>query len=153
MQRILENLSRQHRDLVKSGMQLLAFLDEARLADETPEALRCLGTFSGLLRVHLRMEDESFYPYLLTSKNPAVRVLATRFLDERFDLQHRFDEFRQRFSSLDAIQSDRAGFVDEARSLLYAVAERMQREDDELHPAVLRLLSAEDAELADSSFR
>src|SRR4051812_20481317 len=119
MRRIIENLTRQHRELLKVGGQMFGWLDVGKLqARGAGEAHRALSSLTGILNVHLAMEDRSLYPRLLEHDDPQLRALAKRFLDERGLLQGEFDRYRQQFPSTAAIDAAPAPFVDETRAIL-----------------------------------
>jgi hemerythrin HHE cation binding domain-containing protein len=140
MQRIIENLGRQHRELVKVATRLFGWLDAGKLQQRgAAEAHQLLSSLSGILNVHLAMEDRSLYPNLLTHSDLRLRTLARRFLDERAPIQSEFERYRTTWASASAIEAAPAAFVDETRAVLGMLANRMQLEDDVLHPEIVRV--------------
>jgi Hemerythrin HHE cation binding domain len=134
---IIDNLSRQHRELLKAATKMFGWLDVGKLAAGSGEAFRCLSTLTGILRVHLAMEDRSFYPGLLQHRDEALRAMARKFLDERAELEKRYDRYRERWSSGAAILADREGFVSDTREVLGVLWQRMHDEDDRFHPEII----------------
>jgi hypothetical protein len=143
MRRIIDNLTRQHGELFKVGTQMFGWLDVGKLQRGAGEAHRALSSLTGILNVHLAMEDRSLYPRLLEHEDAALRALARRFLDERGALREEFERYRAHFPSTAAIEAEPAAFVDETRVMLGMLWRRMKLEDDELHPAIVRLFSDE----------
>lgn len=143
MQRIIDNLSRQHRELVRTGTEMFGWLDAARLrARGAAEVYRALSSLSGVLKVHLAMEDRSLYPGLVNHRDTQLRTLAQRFLDERAQLRTRYDEYRARWASAQAIEREAERFIDETREILAMLWTRMKMEDDVLHPEIVRVFAA-----------
>jgi hypothetical protein len=143
MQRIIDNLTRQHRELVRTATQMFGWLDAGKLrAQGASEAYRTLSSLSGILNVHLAMEDRSLYPNLIHHRDLQLRTLAQRFLDERAALRERYDEFRARWSSAAAIEGGAEQFIDDTRAVLGMLWTRMKMEDDVLHPEIVRAYAA-----------
>jgi hypothetical protein len=134
---IIDNLTRQHRELMKAGAKLFACLDVERLAAGAQIAHQCLATLTGILAVHLSMEDRSFYPGLIAHRDPELARLARRFLDERADIQTRFDAYRERWTTASAIERAPESFAVESRAILQLLWQRMTDEDERFHPEIL----------------
>ena len=139
----MDNLTRQHRELVKIATVIFGWLDVGKLQRGAGEAHRALSSLTGLLNVHLAMEDRSLYPRLLEHDDPQLRALAKRFLDERGQLYDEFERYRRHFSSTAAIEAEPAAFVDETRAVLGLLWNRMKLEDDVLHPEIVRRFAHE----------
>ncbi|HEY2747994.1 MAG TPA: hemerythrin domain-containing protein [Polyangia bacterium] len=140
MQRIIDNLTRQHRELVRTAKQLFGWLDPAKLrAHGAGDVYRELSSLSGILRVHLAMEDRSLYPHLVRHPDLQLRTLAQRFLDERALLRQSYDDYRARWASPAAIEAGADAFVEETRLILGLLWTRMKTEDDVLHPEIVRV--------------
>jgi len=143
MQRIIENLTRQHRELVRTATEMFGWLDVGKLrARGAGDVLRLLWSLTGILRVHLAMEDRSHYPGLVQHKDLQLRTMARRFLDERGTIQERYDAYHALWSSTAAIERDPARFIDETRLILGVLWNRMKLEDDVLHPEIVRVFAA-----------
>jgi len=143
MQRIIDNLTQQHRELVRTAKQMFGWLDPGKLREKgAAEVFRALSTLSGILKVHLAMEDRSLYPNLLQHTDAHIRTLAQRFLDERKAIQQRYDEYRARWSTAHTIERAAEAFIDETRLILGLLYNRMKLEDDVLHPEIVRVFAA-----------
>jgi hypothetical protein len=143
MQRIIDNLTRQHRELVRTATHMFGWLDAAKLRGHgAGEAHKTLSSLSGILNVHLAMEDRSLYPHLVHHRDLQLRTLAQRFLDERAALRERYDEFRAHWASSAAIEGGAEKFIDETRGILGMLWTRMKMEDDVLHPEIVRVYAA-----------
>lgn len=143
MQRIIDNLTRQHRELVRTATEMFGWLDAAKLrARGAADVHRALSSLSGILKVHLAMEDRSLYPNLVNHRDLQLRTLAVRFLDERAVLRQRYDEYKARWHSAAAIEAGAETFIDETRAILGMLWNRMKMEDDVLHPEIVRVFAA-----------
>jgi len=137
MRNVIENLSRQHRELVRAATRMFGWLDPSRLQGHAAEAHQCLSTLTGILRVHLSMEDRSFYPSLLGHRDEALREMARTFLDERADLERRYEGYRDAWPNAAAIAGAPERFADETRQILGMLWQRMHDEDDRFHPEII----------------
>jgi hemerythrin HHE cation binding domain-containing protein len=143
MQRIIDNLTRQHRELVRTATEMFGWLDADKLrARGAAEVYRALSSLSGILHVHLAMEDRSLYPNLVHHQDLQLRTLAVRFLAERTTLCRNFDDYRARWLSAAAIERDAERFIDDSRLILGKLWTRMKMEDDVLHPEIVRAFAA-----------
>jgi Hemerythrin HHE cation binding domain len=135
---IIDNLKRQHRDLTRITMEIVPRLEPAELAADAAGVRRSLHTLTGILKIHLAMEDRSFYPYLLQHRDEGLRELASRFLAERDEIQQRYQDYTERWLDPGAIEGDPAAFIEETRAVLLVLGTRMVQEDREFHPQVLQ---------------
>ena len=143
MQRIIENLTRQHKELVRTATQMFGWLDVAKLRTRgAGDVHRALSSLSGILKVHLAMEDRSLYPNLVNHRDVALRTLAIRFLDERAQLRQRYDEYQTRWHTTAAIEAGAEQFIEDTRAILGMLWNRMKMEDDVLHPEIVRVFAA-----------
>jgi hypothetical protein len=143
MQRIIDNLTRQHRELVRTATEMFGWLDATKLRTRgATDVHRALSSLSGTLKVHLAMEDRSLYPHLVNHRDLQLRTLALRFLDERAALRDRYEEYKRRWPSATAIERDAGRFIDESRQILGMLWTRMKQEDDVLHPQIIRIYAA-----------
>ena len=143
MQRIIDNLTRQHRELVRTAKQMFGWLDPAKLRAHRADAVyRELSSLTGILKVRLAMEDRSLYPHLVNHRDAHLRTLAQRFLDERATIRTYYDEYRAHWPSASAIEAQAERFVEETRGVLGMLWNRMKMEDDVLHPEIVRAFAA-----------
>ena len=143
MQRIIDNLTHQHRELVRTAQRVFGWLDADKLRAHRADAVyRELSSLSGILKVHLAMEDRSLYPHLVTHRDPHLRTLALRFLGERAAIRRDYDDYRARWPSASAIEAQAERFVEETRLVLGMLWNRMKMEDDVLHPEIVRAYAA-----------
>ncbi len=143
MQRIIDNLTRQHKELVRTATEMFGWLDAGKLrARGAGDVHRALSSLSGILKVHLAMEDRSLYPNLVNHRDLQLRTLALRFLDDRAVLRERYDEYKARWPSATAIEARAEQFIDETRAILGMLWNRMKMEDDVLHPEIVRVYAA-----------
>ena len=143
MQRIIENLTRQHKELVRTAKEMFGWLDAQKLRTRgAGDVHRALSSLSGILKVHLAMEDRSLYPHLVNHRDVALRTLAIRFLDERAALRQSYEDYKERWSSAAVIEAGAEKFIDETRAILGMLWNRMKMEDDVLHPEIVRVFAA-----------
>jgi hypothetical protein len=138
MRRIIDNLTRQHRELIKVATVMFGWLEVGKLTRGAGEVHKAISSLSGILNVHLAMEDRSLYPRLLEHEDEQLRALARRFLDERQPLYEQFEKYRRHWPSTAAIEAGAAAFIDETRAILGMLWTRMKLEDDVLHPEIVR---------------
>jgi hypothetical protein len=132
--RLTENLRRQHQELAALAREIGRLLQPGKLASDGGPVRHLLALLAGTLRVHVAMEDESLYPRLLAHRDPGVRDKARRFLDEMGGIRIEFSEYLRAWPGPSAIQARPEEFVAATRRMFALLYERMQRENEELHP-------------------
>jgi hypothetical protein len=143
VQGIIDNLKRQHRELTKVTMEIVPQLEPTGLMRDATQVRRGLHSLTGILKVHLAMEDRSFYPYLLEHRDEELRKIASRFLDERDEIRVRYSAYTEKWLTVGAIERDAATFIEETRAMLMELGTRMLQEDREFHPLILSRVAEE----------
>jgi hypothetical protein len=131
-----DRFRRQHEDLKNLGVEIASKLSRKTIVEEAANVRRLVAKFAGKLTVHASMENEALYPRLLDHPDPAVRARATELFDEVGALYGTFHDYAARWPTVAAIQADGPGFIKETREILFRLALRMTRENDELYPLV-----------------
>jgi hypothetical protein len=131
-----DRFRRQHEELKSLGIEIASKLSRKTIAEEAAEVRRLVAKFAGKLTVHASMENEALYPRLFDHPDPGVRARATQLFDEVGDLYATFHDYAARWPTVAAIQADGPGFVKETREILFRLALRLTRENDELYPLV-----------------
>jgi hypothetical protein len=138
MRSIVNNLKRQHLELTRITMALVPLFEPAPLTRDATDVRRLLQALTGVLKVHVSMEDRSFYPSLLQHRDGQLRAMATEFLARRDQIQTTYFDFVGRWGEPGHIERDAGGFIAEAREVLLTLGQRMVQEDMEFHPLIVQ---------------
>ena len=131
-----DRVRRQHEDLKNLGVEIASKLSRRTIVEEAANVRLLVAKFAGKLTVHASMENEALYPRLFGHPDPAIRARATELFDEVGDLYATFHDYAARWPTVEAIQANGASFVKETREILFRLALRMTKENDELYPLV-----------------
>jgi hypothetical protein len=131
-----DRFRRQHEELKNLGVEIASKLSRKTIVEEAADVRRLVAQFAGKLTIHASMENEALYPRLFEHADPAVRARAKELFDEVGGLYATFHDYAARWPTVAAIQADGPGFVKETREILFRLALRMTRENDELYPLV-----------------
>lgn len=93
-----------------------------------------LAKLSGLLRIHFAQEDKLLYPYMIHADHAEASATATDFQAEMGGLGGTYEAFAARWSSGEAIGARPAAFRKEAALVFGALANRIERENEQLYP-------------------
>ena len=129
---------RQHEELAQSVAEISELLDADELAKGASVVSGHLSILSGKLTVHLAMEDKGLYPRLVRHPKAPVRDLAQRFMNEMGSIHDIFRAYLTRWRDPLQIERHAPKFVEETKTLLSALTQRIAREDNELYPMVDR---------------
>jgi Hemerythrin HHE cation binding domain len=131
-----DNLRRQHRELLRLAREIAARLQGAAIATDATRLRSQIAALSGILNVHLAMEDGVMYPRLLVHEDPGIRALAARYVGEMGDLKKTFVDYSRRWNTPEAMRAAPGDFIRESRAVLDALTRRIGREEAELYPLV-----------------
>ena len=96
---------------------------------------------------HLKCEDWVLYPRLKASGDAALIRMACEFVAEMGDIADDFEVYDSKWTE-DMVAADWPGFCHETRAVLGLLAIRIERENEDLYPAVERIGVAEAALVA-----
>ncbi|WP_081985134.1 hemerythrin domain-containing protein [Sphingomonas sp. 35-24ZXX] len=116
----------------------------AHIADR-PSAVEItlmLARLTGILRIHLALEDEILYPALRNAKDPKIATAAEHYWREMGGLADTFLDFVDRWKRADMLLTEAERFRSESAAVFKALADRIGREHDEIYPMAERLRAA-----------
>jgi iron-sulfur cluster repair protein YtfE (RIC family) len=87
------------------------------------------------LMAHLALEDRWLYPSMMRSDENKAAITAARFQNEMGDLAAQFTAYMASWTDLRLVE-DWDAFCVATRTILSALAARIQRENQELYPLV-----------------
>lgn len=122
--------ARQHHTALRL---LIAQLPQAELFDANA-ARAVLTRLSTVLVMHLRLEDRSLYPALMSVADSSISRLAARYRDEMSRLSGDFLQFESRWRDAAAIASNPSLFLAEWSIVQKLLNARMHHEDCDLYP-------------------
>lgn len=115
-----------------------------RIADRPAavEITLMLARLTGILRIHLALEDEILYPALRNASDPAMARTAERYWQEMGGLADAFLDFVDRWKRADVLLADADRFRAESAHVFAALADRIAREHEDIYPMAERLRAA-----------
>lgn len=127
-------LRRQHDAASALASRLQDEIERHRADRDTHGISVMLAKLLGLLSIHLAQEDRSLYPAMMASGDERAAAVARRFAEEMGGLAGRLKTFAAHWSSPAAIASNYDDFRQEAGTVLAALGERIERENECLYP-------------------
>lgn len=128
-----EKFRGQHNVLVYHAEDLYTRATSIETIEDAKAARKLLNHFAGKLVVHLAKEDKSLYPTLLKSSDPKVVALTKRFIREMGDLAETFEGYTKRWVNPQTILENNEDFAAETKSIVTALGQRIDRENNELY--------------------
>ncbi len=101
-----------------------------------------LARLTGILRIHLALEDEILYPALRNASDARIAETAERYWQEMGGLAGAFLDFVDRWKRADTLLAEADRFRSESTLVFGALAERIAREHGEIYPMAERLRAA-----------
>ena len=125
----------QHDGLLALATEISGSLNVEELTKDASQARALLSQLLGKLTVHLAMEDKSLYPSLLEQGDEQVKKMAQKFSDEMGGIAQAVENYAKTWSSATAIQNDAVTFVDQTKGIFSALADRIDKENNQLYKA------------------
>jgi hypothetical protein len=122
------NFRRQHDEILALAASIRGQIRAKNVAD----ANRSLAKLNGLVKMHLATEDDSLYPRLMKSADPAVKKTAQEFHKEMGGLREVYAGFAKKWMPA-AVTADPSGFDVEFGKVTSALGDRIKRENEVLY--------------------
>jgi hypothetical protein len=91
---------------------------------------------SGVVKLHLKIEDSMLYPGVAESANRKLASLGERYQREMEGIAGEYFDFAARWNLATHVAADPEAFRQDANRVLRVLFERMKREDNEFYPAI-----------------
>jgi hypothetical protein len=131
-----DNFRKQHEEILALTRKVMDVLEGHIGPDSANQTRTLLSLLSGKVSLHLAMEDRSFYPALLASRDSELRELAEEYIDEMGLLAITFGDYLKKWSNAAAIVSNEAAFRSETLAIVSALGQRIARENRQLYEMV-----------------
>ena len=127
--------------------ELLDLLSRLSVAIARPEPAPQVELFDLRMKLcttligHLKVEDWTVYPKLISHRDPVVAATARRFNDEMGGLASAFSCYSRRWTTM-MIQTHWAEFCSDTAEFVEALTRRIKREEAELYPLTAKAAKA-----------
>lgn len=134
-----EQFRTQHKEiLVLTGE--IGSLCQPRVAPGNESTIKAkLNALSGILSVHLAMEDKTLYPTMIASQNPAAKNTASAFKEQMGGIAGAFKSFVGRYPTGKSILDHDAAFGADFKAIRTALQSRISKEESVLYPLADKL--------------
>lgn len=116
----------------------------AHIADRlgAVEITMMLARLTGIMRIHLALEDEILYPALRKSSNPRTAEIGERAWREMGGLADVFLDFVERWKRADVVLAEQARFRSESGTVFGALVQRIETEHREVYPLATQIAAS-----------
>ena len=131
----MSNLNRQHNDIANFITEVEGYLsvEKVSVSASAFELTMKIAKLAGLLKMHLKHEDEVLYPKLRISPDIKVRQTTERFINEMGGLSTAFDEYRGLYKSSNYIKDKPEAFIRDTKKIIEALRKRVKKENEDLY--------------------
>lgn len=131
----IDKFKQQHLDIL-AAIDALRTLARAGVAGQAPAIAAQIVAMSGLIKLHLAVEQRYLYPAAQASGVASLVRMGHRYETEMDDIAGAYLAFAGRWNTAARLEAEPDQFRSEANSVLQALYQRMSREDHELYPAI-----------------
>ena len=121
---------------ILSAIDQLRELARSGVAPQSQAIAEQIVAMSGLIKLHLAVEQRYLYPAVQASGVAKVARLGLQYENEMQGIAGDYLAFAGRWNTAARLAQEPDAFRSEANTVLHALYQRMRREDTELYPAV-----------------
>lgn len=131
----ISNLNRQHSDIANLITEVEGYLSVEKVSDSASafDLTMKIARLAGVLKMHLKHEDDVLYPKLRISTDLKVRQTTERFINEMGGLSAAFDEYRGLYKSSNYIKDEPEAFIRDTQKIIEALRKRVKKENEDLY--------------------
>lgn len=126
----------QHDELVRIVTKISPLLTSNKIQENAKIIRDLLSDLFGKLNVHLVIEDKSLYPGLIKNPDDNVKKVAQKFIEEMGSIGEAVKAYKQEWPTASHIQKNPNDFLEQTKGLFDALANRIERENNELYKLV-----------------
>ncbi|MEA4901615.1 hemerythrin domain-containing protein [Desulfitobacterium sp.] len=130
----IDLLKNQHLSIRKLVHEIELGINSEDVAEQAFHLSLKISQLSGILGLHLKAEDEYLYPTLERSKNENIPKIAQQFNLEMRNLSAKFMEYKNTYMIASNIKAEPQKFVAESKTVISALKNRLNIEDQKLYP-------------------
>lgn len=130
----IDKFKHQHLDILASIERLRAS-SHAGVAEHADEIAAQIVAMSGVVRLHLAVENDTLYPALATGEARLARM-GQAYQKEMGDIAAEYLAFAGRWNLASRLAKAPEQFRQEANRVLRKLHQRIRREDREFYPAI-----------------
>jgi hemerythrin-like domain-containing protein len=131
----LKQLEKQNSEISELCEVLQVLLADNSICD-TNIARELFQRFTGKVKEHLSLEDNTLYAKMLAHKDTQINSLTTRYLTNSRELQRVFLDYEKQWCKDGVKVSGNDAFIRETHGIFSMIRERIRAESEEFFPAV-----------------
>jgi hemerythrin-like domain-containing protein len=131
----IDKFKHQHLDIL-GAIAALRTLVQSGITGHAADIAQRIIAMSGMVKLHLAVEDRLLYPALEASGNSSLANMSKRYRDEMSGISGAYLNFAAKWNSARLLVEQPEVFRDEANQVLKTLYERMKKEDREFYPAI-----------------
>jgi len=131
----IDKFKHQHADIL-GAIAGLRKLVQAGIAEHAADISARIVAMSGIIKLHLAVEDRTLYPALEASGDLALARMSVHYRGEMDGISGAYLAFAAKWNTPRRLAEQPETFRDEANVVLKTLYERMKKEDREFYPAI-----------------
>jgi iron-sulfur cluster repair protein YtfE (RIC family) len=131
----IDKFKHQHIDIL-SAIADLRKLVQSGIANHAADIAQRIVAMSGIIKLHLAVEDRVLYPALEASGNSQLAGMGQKYRQEMDGIAGSYLNFAAKWNTPRQLAEEPEAFREEANQVLKALYDRMKREDREFYPAI-----------------
>lgn len=131
----IDKFKHQHVDIL-AAIAALRTLVQTGIDSHAGDIAQRIVAMSGLVKLHLAVEDRVLYPALEASGNAQLARLSKQYQDEMDGIAGAYLGFAAKWNTARQLEQNPDEFRAEANQVLKTLYERMKKEDREFYPVI-----------------
>ena len=131
----IDKFKHQHIDIL-GAIAALRKLVQAGIENHAADIASRIVAMSGMIKLHLAVEDNVLYPALEASGNSSLAHMSRHYREEMDGISGAYLAFAARWNTARQLLDQPETFRSQANEVLKTLFERMRKEDREFYPAI-----------------
>jgi iron-sulfur cluster repair protein YtfE (RIC family) len=131
----IDKFKHQHINIL-SAIAELRKLVQTGITNHAADIAQRIVAMSGIIKLHLAVEDRVLYPALEASGNSTLAGMSQKYRQEMDGIAGSYLNFAAKWNTAPQLTEEPETFRDEANLVLKALYDRIKREDREFYPAI-----------------
>lgn len=132
----INNLVRQHEAIRENVKTIESLINKNSIENDSFEISKNINLLIGVLKVHLRSEDNFLYPELLNGDDDKLKDMAKHYIDEMGNINAELEKYKAEFNTKTKINNNIESFKNHTAEIIKVLKNRLDKEDKHLYPLI-----------------
>ena len=131
----IDKFKHQHEDILDAISSLRSLVKNG-IPSHATEIAQCIVAISGIIKLHLAVEDRILYPTLEDSDDRVLKQMGRQYRDEMQTISKAYIAFAVKWNTPSPLMEQPEQFRTEANAIFKLIYDRIKKEDRDFYPVI-----------------